>query len=268
MKTHKRISAASMALLALVGAAGCGTQNPSNDAQSGQPRGRYAIGTSKPLVSCISRDVYDIAKATNPALALCYDEAGNPVTEEQAREPEFWDTRRMGYFLTAAQSAKPTQTPISGPVEQNVAEALGQFSDSDAYLLDLSLSMSDTVQSGQTKWQIVAKQPFPKNADLYVFEGNQGLRFVTPADRSNLEELCCGGGTPLWKSLLDLVKEGKYKNITVLTDGRDDGYMFPESIIDLAKRHGTKINFAGPANSVPDLEQVAKGTNGQYRPVF
>ena len=281
MIKHKRTDAASFVLLALAGAvvAGCGAQSPSNNnVQNGQPtQAERSLETPiKPTVFCYSSDVYKPESGLPP----CYDEAGNPVTDGETKQMGFWDKHTMGYILTAAQSANSrVQTPISGKivepsvVEQKVAEAFKHFPDSGTYLLDISGSMEDfTTQTGRkSKWQIVAEHTFPKTADLYVFEGCQGLRLVPPTERSNLERLCCGGSTPLWNSLYELLVGGKYKerSITVITDGRSDKGAYSATIITgLAVKDRTTINILGPENAVPDLIQVTKGTGGQYRPVF
>ena len=257
----KRINAATGITLLALAAAGC---------SSGRPSEQPANQSSKPTIYCYSSDAYRPESGLPP----CYDGQNQPVTEAQINEPGFWSRHKIGYILTFEQQerlrARADSAPPNIPVNQRIIEAFRQLSDSDVYVLDISDSMDSRTQAGGglTRWQVVAGQEFPESADLYVFGGRHGLQLVT--DRSNLERLCCDGGTPLWRSISEVIETGRYKTITVFTDGGDDGRSLGSSsqVISAATKRDMKINIIGGAGPVHDLEQVTQRTGGQYIPIF
>ncbi len=135
-----------------------------------------------------------------------------------------------------------------------VSRAL-EVSPADVYLIDQSGSMGEG-----GKWKQVQEFSFPSAADVYTFESPK-QNCATP-----LSQRSPGGGTPLYRSLFDVLSSmSGSQTLTVLTDGDDtDGGKTPADIIALANRKDVPINVIGlGVHSPAVLEQIASQTGGQ-----
>jgi outer membrane protein OmpA-like peptidoglycan-associated protein len=132
---------------------------------------------------------------------------------------------------------------------------------SDYYLVDQSSSMRESVGNGNSKWQEVQKYQFPSGADVYTFSDKRRTC------GQNLSTTYPGGGTPLLRSLYDLLGGmEKGKSVTVLTDGIDNrGGVRVHSIVNLANSKNIKVSFIGlglKGEYKNMLNQIAQSTGG------
>ena len=175
--------------------------------------------------------------------------AAKPV--DSAHTPEAYRKNRRGIIT------------VEGEI---ITEALKRLPEADAYILDASGSMRDFADDGRTsKWGVVTKYAYPAQSNRYAF--NSCINVQSPSDLAAVQPDC---GTPLWKSVLDVLNGQKqYKRITILTDGQDDNFNNPllEQVILVAKAKGTHLSIAGVgvySDAIRDqLARVANETGGE-----
>ncbi|MBI5391884.1 OmpA family protein [Candidatus Woesearchaeota archaeon] len=132
--------------------------------------------------------------------------------------------------------------------------------EADTYLIDASSSMG-----APEKWNAVTKFSYPPHAELYAFNTQMGLQKITSPT-----EVRPDSGTPLWRSLEQLVEQSKEKTrITVLTDGEDNESKTssPASIPAKAKKKGIVISTIGIQVNYGQREQLvglARATKGKF----
>lgn len=168
-------------------------------------------------------------------------------------------------------------TIISG---SNIVWAGLDAAPAEAYLIDGSGSMRATLDGivlheeplpgkivrNDSRWSMVAAYPFPKEADVYVFTARPGLPSLVPL--SDRKAYFPQGETPLWNSIEEMARAGKYSSITVLTDGDNNVCCTSkDDVIEAAISTGTAISTIGigvlSKETKADLAEVAKRTGGK-----